>query len=86
MPLFIAPALADRTPQAMLLLHVVNTGRLPLRRSTEKKNTGLQLEMRKRPERRKGRHAELPNMLFCDVAEHRGTLVSLLTPRDFLPY
>src|SRR6266571_6661869 len=42
------------------------------------------LKCGKRPKRRDAAHAKLPDMPLGRIAQHRRTLVALLSPRDFL--
>jgi hypothetical protein len=49
-----------------------------------KQYTRLQLKVRERPKRRDAAHAKLPDMPLGRIAQHRRTLVALLSPRDFL--
>ena len=83
-PRLIAPALADRPPQPVLLVGLVEHGARLLAGQLREQHTCLDLEMRIRPEVRRRGHAVLPDLPGGAIAQHRGPPLALLAPRDLL--
>src|SRR5262249_55159495 len=83
-PLLIAPAFAHGTAQAVPLFWVVQWIARSVANDGREQHAGFQLEMREGPECRQATDAKLPDVTFCDIAQHGGALLALPPPRNLL--
>src|SRR3990170_3130904 len=84
MPRLIAPAFANRPPQAMLLINIGEYRTRLASRQLGEQHPGFDPKMWKRPEVWRGGHAKLPYFAAGTITEHGRPPPVRPTPRDAL--